>query len=196
MNLGRCYRSPRYLMDKAAGMRPETNGKGRFCIGCARPTPCGAGPTASPRSSRPWCRPAARRASLDAPLQRIVADTNLGEHRHQPLLGALRADRTGGRGPPPRRGTAILASRGSCSAPGPEDLYDVINERYEKASIALTSKPDQSGWPDLVGEPRLASAALERLIHGAHFVEVTGPPFRAQHAKAQLPTARRAKTDS
>jgi DNA replication protein DnaC len=80
--------------------------------------------------------------------------------------------------------------------PGPEDLYDVINERYEKASIALTSNRDRSEWPDLFGEPLLASAALDRLIHGAHFVEVTGPSFRAQHGK-QLPTAgRRAKTGS
>ena len=81
-------------------------------------------------------------------------------------------------------------------APGPEDLYDVINERYEKASIALTSNRDRSEWPDLFGEPLLASAALDRLIHGAHFVEVTGPSFRAQHTKIQPVAARRAKTGS
>jgi DNA replication protein DnaC len=63
-------------------------------------------------------------------------------------------------------------------APGPEDLYDVIAERYEKASIALTSNRDGSEWPDLFGEPLLVSAALDRLIHRAHFVEVTGPSFR------------------
>jgi DNA replication protein DnaC len=58
--------------------------------------------------------------------------------------------------------------------PGPEDLYDVINERYEKASIALTSNRDRSEWTELFGDTLLASAALDRLTHGAHFVDMVG----------------------
>lgn len=42
------------------------------------------------------------------------------------------------------------------------------------ASIVLTSNRDRAEWPDLFGEPLLASAALDRLTHGAHFVEMTG----------------------
>jgi DNA replication protein DnaC len=75
-------------------------------------------------------------------------------------------------------------------APAPEDLYDVINERYEKASIAVTSNRDRSEWPELFGEALLASAALDRLTHGAHFVEITGPSFRAEHTKKQVTTRR------
>jgi DNA replication protein DnaC len=78
-------------------------------------------------------------------------------------------------------------------APGPEDLYDVINERYEKAAIALTSNRDRSEWSELFSEALLASAALDRLTHGAHFVEITGPSFRAEHTKKQV-AGRRAKT--
>jgi len=37
-------------------------------------------------------------------------------------------------------------------APGAEDLYDVINERYEKGSIARTSNRDRAEWSDLFGE--------------------------------------------
>jgi DNA replication protein DnaC len=77
-------------------------------------------------------------------------------------------------------------------APGPEDLYDVINERYERGSILLTSNRDRAEWPELFGEPLLASAALDRLTHGAHFVEITGQSFRAEHTKKQL-TARRSR---
>jgi DNA replication protein DnaC len=77
-------------------------------------------------------------------------------------------------------------------APGPEDLYDVINERYERSSILLTSNRDRSEWAELFGEPLLASAALDRLTHGAHFVEITGQSFRAEHTKKQL-TARRTR---
>jgi DNA replication protein DnaC len=74
--------------------------------------------------------------------------------------------------------------------PGPEDLYDVINERYERASILLTSNRDRAEWAELFGEPLLASAALDRLTHGAHFVEITGQSFRAEHTKKQLTTRR------
>src|SRR5499426_1476880 len=75
-------------------------------------------------------------------------------------------------------------------APGPEDLYDVINERYERGSILLTSNRDRSEWSELFGEPLLASAALDRLTHGAHFVEITGQSFRAEHTKKQVTTRR------
>ncbi len=76
-------------------------------------------------------------------------------------------------------------------APGPEDLYDVIHERYERGSILLTSNRDRSEWADCFGEPLLASAALDRLTHGAHFVEITGPSYRAEHTRKQLAAARR-----
>jgi DNA replication protein DnaC len=64
--------------------------------------------------------------------------------------------------------------------PGPEDLYDVINERYEKGSIMLTSNRAPAEWPDLFGNPLLASAGLDRLAHHAEMVVITGQSFRAQ----------------
>ncbi len=77
--------------------------------------------------------------------------------------------------------------------PGPEDLYDIIHERYERASILLTSNRDRSEWADLFGEPLLASAALDRLTHRAHFLEVTGSSYRAEQTKQQLLAQRRHK---
>ncbi len=63
--------------------------------------------------------------------------------------------------------------------PAPEDLYDVINERYERGSILLTSNRAPEEWPDLFGSPLLASAALDRLTHRAHMIVITGTSFRA-----------------
>jgi len=51
--------------------------------------------------------------------------------------------------------------------PGPEDLYDVIDARYERGSIMLTSNRAPNEWPELFGDPLLASAGLERLLHHA-----------------------------
>ena len=64
--------------------------------------------------------------------------------------------------------------------PAPEDLYDVINERYERGSIVLTSNRAPAEWPDLFGNPLLASAGLDRLAHHAESVVITGASFRAQ----------------
>lgn len=64
--------------------------------------------------------------------------------------------------------------------PGPEDLYDVINERYEKGSILLTSNRSPAEWPELFGDPLLASAGIDRLAHRAEILIITGPSFRAQ----------------
>jgi len=64
--------------------------------------------------------------------------------------------------------------------PAPEDLYDVINERYEQGSILLTSNRAPSEWPDLFCDPLLASAGLDRLAHNAHVLVITGTSFRAQ----------------
>ncbi|HXZ71610.1 MAG TPA: IS21-like element helper ATPase IstB [Streptosporangiaceae bacterium] len=77
--------------------------------------------------------------------------------------------------------------------PGPEDLYDIIHERYERASILLTSNRDRSEWADLFGEPLLASAALDRLTHRAHFLEITGASYRAEQTKQNLAAQRRTK---
>jgi DNA replication protein DnaC len=61
-----------------------------------------------------------------------------------------------------------------------EDLYDIINERYERGSIMLTSNRAPAEWPDLFGNPLLASAGLDRLTHHAEVVVITGASFRAQ----------------
>jgi DNA replication protein DnaC len=64
--------------------------------------------------------------------------------------------------------------------PAPEDLYDVINERYERGSILLTSNRAPSEWPNLFGDPLLASAGLDRLAHNAHTLLITGASYRAR----------------
>jgi len=64
--------------------------------------------------------------------------------------------------------------------PGPEDLYDLINERYERGSILLTSNRAPAEWPDLFGDPLLASAGLDRLAHRAEVLVITGTSYRAQ----------------
>ena len=81
--------------------------------------------------------------------------------------------------PPPPNTQALSALQ----PPGPEDLYDVINERYEKGSILLTSNREPAEWPELFGDPLLASAGIDRLAHGAEMLVITGASYRARGRK-------------
>ena len=61
---------------------------------------------------------------------------------------------------------------------GAADFYDVINERYERSSIVLTSNRAPDEWHELFGDPLLASAGLDRLAHGATVLTITGKSYR------------------
>jgi len=65
-------------------------------------------------------------------------------------------------------------------APGPSDLYAVIDGRYEKGSIVLTSNRAPAEWPDVFVDPLLASAGLDRLGDPAEVLIITGASYRAQ----------------
>jgi DNA replication protein DnaC len=65
-------------------------------------------------------------------------------------------------------------------APAPSHLYDVINERYERGSLLLTSNRPPAEWPGLFGDPLLAAAGIDRLCHRAEIIIIRGESFRAQ----------------
>jgi DNA replication protein DnaC len=73
-------------------------------------------------------------------------------------------------------------------APGPSDLYDVIDGRYEKGSIVLTSNRAPAEWPDVFVDPLLASAGLDRLGDHAEVLIITGASYRAQARLKPVPT--------
>lgn len=68
---------------------------------------------------------------------------------------------------------------------GPEDLYDVICERYQKGSIILTSNRAPGEWPELFVDQLLGSAGLDRLAHHAESVVITGSSYRQRAAKPE-----------
>jgi DNA replication protein DnaC len=71
------------------------------------------------------------------------------------------------------------------SSPGPEDLYEVINERYEKGSILITSNRAPGEWAGWFADPLLASAGLDRLAHNAYVLIITGSSYRT-HGREPL----------
>ena len=72
--------------------------------------------------------------------------------------------------------------------PAAEDLYDVIDGRYQRAPIILTTNRAFSEWPELFEQPVLASAALDRLAHGVTQIILTGDSYRAKGPRREMPT--------
>jgi DNA replication protein DnaC len=58
------------------------------------------------------------------------------------------------------------------------DLYEIIRLRYERAATILTSNRAVDELPALFGDALLASAAMDRLLHGAHVLELEGETYR------------------
>lgn len=60
----------------------------------------------------------------------------------------------------------------------PLDLYELIRLRYERAATIVTSNRDLEEIPPLFGDPLLASAAMDRLLHHCHVLRIEGESYR------------------
>jgi len=70
------------------------------------------------------------------------------------------------------------------SAPERRDLLEVIEDRHAFCStIVATQLPTQS-WHDNIGEPTIADAILDRLIHNAHKINLKGESMRKLRSKS------------
>ena len=69
----------------------------------------------------------------------------------------------------------------------PEDLYEVIRQRYEKGATIWTSNRATDEWYPLFGDELLASAAMDRLLHHATVIEIRGRSFRNPGANRRPP---------
>ena len=67
--------------------------------------------------------------------------------------------------------------------PAAEDFYEVIEGRYGRGAIILTTNRAFTEWPELFDNPVLASAALDRLAHGATQIVITGDSYRTSGPK-------------
>lgn len=65
------------------------------------------------------------------------------------------------------------------------DLLEVLEDRSERAATLITSQIPVKAWHDLIGEPTVADAICDRLIHSAYIIELHGPSLREIRAKAQ-----------
>ena len=68
------------------------------------------------------------------------------------------------------------------SADQRRDLLEIVEDRHEKGSLLITSQVPIGRWHDLIGDPTLGDAILDRVVHRAHRIELKGPSLRNRHA--------------
>ena len=56
--------------------------------------------------------------------------------------------------------------------------FELVTARYEKGAILLTSNTSFAEWGALLGNDILASALLDRLLHHAEVVSISGASYR------------------
>lgn len=74
---------------------------------------------------------------------------------------------------------------------GPEarrDLLEVLDDRYQRRSTLVTSQLPVDLWHDYLGDPTLADAILDRLVHASHRLTLNGESMRKKHATALTAT--------
>ena len=57
-------------------------------------------------------------------------------------------------------------------------FFQLINERYERASTVLTSNKGFEEWGTILGDEVMAAALLDRLLHHCHIVNIRGNSYR------------------
>ena len=63
------------------------------------------------------------------------------------------------------------------------DLLEILDDRYGARSTILTSQVPQAKWHDHIGDPTVADAILDRLVHNAYRIDLKGPSRRKENAK-------------
>jgi DNA replication protein DnaC len=60
------------------------------------------------------------------------------------------------------------------------DLLEIIEDRYGNRSTILTSQLPSKSWHDHVGDPTIADAICDRLLHNAHQIDLKGESRRKE----------------
>jgi DNA replication protein DnaC len=63
------------------------------------------------------------------------------------------------------------------------DLLEVIEDRYQSSSTLITSQIPVDHWHELIGDPTIADAILDRVVHNAHKLSLKGESRRKSKSK-------------
>jgi DNA replication protein DnaC len=77
-----------------------------------------------------------------------------------------------------------------------EVLFTFLAERYERKSVLISSNLVFSQWDRIFKDPMTTAAAIDRLVHHATILELTGPSYRTDKAKEKVNEAKPTLTET
>lgn len=63
------------------------------------------------------------------------------------------------------------------------DLLEIMDDRYNLRATLVTSQLPVTHWHEAVGDPTLADAILDRVVHNAYKINLSGNSMRKQRGK-------------
>jgi DNA replication protein DnaC len=58
-----------------------------------------------------------------------------------------------------------------------------VSRRYERGSLLITSNRSVGGWGTVFGDPVVATAILDRLLHHSHVVTIRSDSYRLRECR-------------
>ncbi|MHB8171928.1 MAG: IS21-like element helper ATPase IstB [Thermincolia bacterium] len=62
-------------------------------------------------------------------------------------------------------------------------FFQLINKLYGQTSLIITSNKGPEDWGELLGDPAITTAILDRIIHKSEVVHLSGDSYRIKHRK-------------
>jgi len=62
-------------------------------------------------------------------------------------------------------------------------LMDIVETKYDRSSMIISTQIPVSGWHELIGEPTIADAILDRIVHSSHRIQLKGESLRKNKLK-------------
>ena len=72
-----------------------------------------------------------------------------------------------------------------------EYLFEIIMRRYETKSTMMTSNRPLEDWGKLIGDVPSATAILDRFLHHAEIITITGKSYRLKDRASQIRTGKK-----
>jgi DNA replication protein DnaC len=70
-----------------------------------------------------------------------------------------------------------------------EYLFEIVMRRYENRSTMMTSNRPLEDWGKLLGDVPAATAILDRFLHHAEIIQITGKSYRLKHSASSTSQA-------
>lgn len=76
------------------------------------------------------------------------------------------------------------------------DLLEIFEERYRRKSTLITAQLPVAQWHEMIGEPTIADAILDRIVHNSHRIALEGDSMRKQKQSSLLTETRNAEINN